>query len=1153
MAELPNGRPRQWQRVSRKNPCPICHKPDWCAVSVDGQLVRCQRVEQGAIKTGSDKNGEAFYLHRLGDGRCLAVEVPYQSTGTKANRADTDALHSVYDATLFRLVLNTAHRDALRKRGLSDPEIDRRLYRSLPIQGRAKLARDLAERFGVETLLTVPGFVLKDKDGRKYPTIAGSAGLLIPVRDLTGRIVALKVRRDEAGDGPRYSYLSSSKYGGPSAKNAVHVPLGIQAPAGRVRLTEGELKADVAYLLSGLPTISAPGVASWRTALDTAKALSASTIQLAFDMDASTKAAVARSLAACVEGFSVEGFSVEVERWSSEHKGIDDALAVGVAVEVLAGDTAHAFVSEALAMARASESSATPDPLDRLDAVLSEAGAEGLFRDGQLLDALAKLSEMDPAEYACCRARLSRAGIRLRDLDAALAPRRQSLRAARPPLTSAGEYKMSGGRIVHLRPTKDGPVEVPLCNFTVRIVEQVTVDDGAEKSMRLAVEGALHDGTPLLRVEVPAEKFGYMEWVIPSWGTRAVVNAGAATKDHLRCAMQSLSGDVPQRVIYGHLGWRKIGEQWAYLHAGGAIGAAGPVDGVEVSPPDALARYVLPDPPDGEARCRAVRASLSLLHFGPRHLAFPLLAAVYRATLGGADFAVHLMGQSGVFKSELSALMQQHYGAELDARHLPASWASTANSLESIAFAAKDAFLTVDDFAPSGNSADVARLHREAERLLRAQGNAAGRQRMRADGSLRPAKPPRGLILSTGEDVPRGQSLRARLLILEASKNDFGPAPPAANHRLTECQRDAVEGLYAASMAAFIAWLAPQYEQIRGRLAAERSELRDCAVGEGQHARTPGIIADLALGLRYLLDFASTIGAVDTAQRAELWEQGLAALQEAGAAQADHLESAEPTGHFLRLLSAALASGRVHLAAPDGGFPETPSAWGWRREDSRDGPGWHPQGRRVGWVEGDAVLLEPEASFAAAQEIAGAQGESLTVSASTLRRRLKERGLLSNWDAARQELTIRRTLEGRRRKVLCLHVSSLGMEPAQPAHECENAEESGRVAGRVAGRETDNPPTNPPTNSPANAEENGLLGGLGGSKMGRDATTQKNDSAAYLAPGETSESTRTPFDTCGDEDAQPFQPPPAVERKERRRNGDRTSDLFANREDRDNG
>ena len=44
----------------------------------------------------------------------------------------------------------------------------------------------------------------------------------------------------------------------------------------------------------------------------------------------------------------------------------------------------------------------------------------------------------------------------------------------------------------------------------------------------------------------------------------------------------------------------------------------------------------------------------------------------------------------GTFKTELAALAQQHYGAGLDARHLPGSWSSMGNSLEALAFAAKD-------------------------------------------------------------------------------------------------------------------------------------------------------------------------------------------------------------------------------------------------------------------------------------------------------------------------------------------------------------------------------------------------------------------------------------------------------------------------------
>src|SRR5262245_41408783 len=185
---------------------------------------------------------------------------------------------------------------------------------------------------------------------------------------------------------------------------------------------------------------------------------------------------------------------------------------------------------------------------------------------------------------------------------------------------------------------------------------------------------------------------------------------------------------------------------------------------------------------------------------------------------------------------------------------------------------------------------------------------------MRADGSLRPARPPRGLILSTGEDVPPGQSLRGRLLVLEVSPGDV----PLA--RLTGHQRAAAAGLHAQALAGFVHWLAPQYGELCGRLPGERAALRDRALAEAAPGspRTPGIVADLALGLGRFLDFALAAGAVTPGQRDDLARRGWRALLEAAARQAEHVRAAEPTALFLRLLAAALASGRAHDADPEG-------------------------------------------------------------------------------------------------------------------------------------------------------------------------------------------------------------------------------------------
>lgn len=34
-----------WKTVSRREPCPVCHKPDWCGTADNGRVVHCMRVE----------------------------------------------------------------------------------------------------------------------------------------------------------------------------------------------------------------------------------------------------------------------------------------------------------------------------------------------------------------------------------------------------------------------------------------------------------------------------------------------------------------------------------------------------------------------------------------------------------------------------------------------------------------------------------------------------------------------------------------------------------------------------------------------------------------------------------------------------------------------------------------------------------------------------------------------------------------------------------------------------------------------------------------------------------------------------------------------------------------------------------------------------
>lgn len=437
--------------------------------------------------------------------------------------------------------------------------------------------------------------------------------------------------------------------------------------------------------------------------------------------------------------------------------------------------------------------------------------------------------------------------------------------------------------------------------------------------------------------------------------------------------------------------------------------------------------------PESEAELvEAVRASLRVWQIAKNGLAIPVMMAVYRSVLGRADLGVSLSGPSGVFKSELAALAQAHWGADFTSRCLPGSWSSTENALELLAFFAKDMILVVDDFAPQSGFGERQKLNKKAERLFRAQGNGNGRGRMNADGTLRLSKPPRGLILSTGEDVPQGHSLRARQAIIEVGPGDI------IAERLSGCQQDARNGMYACAMWGYVRWLAGRYDELPDIL--HRAVVEGHSSFEGAHARTPEILAHLCAGGSLFLDFARDIGAIDAREQEELTESALSALHRLGAGQKQFQTANEPVQIFLELLRAALVGGGAHVAALDGSQPIHAGAWGWRELTLGVGDNerteWRPQGSRIGWVDGEDLFLEPRMAYSTAQRVAGTEGDGLAISMQTLKKRLDERRLLASRDSKRETLTIRKVAEGARQEVLHLHAASLrptsSAQPDQP-------------------------------------------------------------------------------------------------------------------------
>jgi hypothetical protein len=240
--------------------------------------------------------------------------------------------------------------------------------------------------------------------------------------------------------------------------------------------------------------------------------------------------------------------------------------------------------------------------------------------------------------------------------------------------------------------------------------------------------------------------------------------------------------------------------------------------------------------------------------------------------------------------------------------------------------------------------------------------------------------------------------------------------------RLSACQADAIAGQYAAALAGFVAWLTPRYGEIVQRFDAERIEQRNRFVGRFPHARTPDMVANLLLGLLYLLDFAEHAGAISADEHERLWQRGQAAFLKVANRQKDRHSAFDPAARFPVLFSTLLTSGRAHVAGRDGAEPKPAhesGPWGYELRDGQ----WRGRGRKIGWLDGDEVLLDPDAVYAELTRLTAEQGQVFPVTATTLWRRLKEAQILIRFDPERT--TYRETVEGTRQAVLILAASSL--------------------------------------------------------------------------------------------------------------------------------
>ncbi|WP_214369775.1 hypothetical protein [Pseudonocardia sp. H11422] len=496
-------------------------------------------------------------------------------------------------------------------------------------------------------------------------------------------------------------------------------------------------------------------------------------------------------------------------------------------------------------------------------------------------------------------------------------------------------------------------------------------------------------------------------------------------RSKVRAAITAVSGPTPVETLYGTFGWRKIGDRWVYVHAGGALDATGERPDVRVETSEKYRDFTLPAPfpaGDRDGLRAALDASFALMDAVPDRLAVPMLGAAYRACLGYSRVTILPVGGPSSGKTGLAAVGQQHYCPAARYDHLPfgaGEDAATLTSLEEHRFTVGDMLTIVDDGAPDrGTEA----LGRRLNVLARSQAEQRGKDRGARTGGIRPEHKPRGLLGVTAEQWVGIESAETRVVALDMRRGELDPREAFA-----PLDRDGAPEQRARLIATMVAHYADRMP-LTTWLRETRTVFTDVMVradspDPGVEARRSEAVADLAVGWRALLDMAVARGALTEEQAGDRWTRVWAALIEAR----DRMMAGSVERRPTEIAASALRSSFVRQTAAlidrqTGQQPAHAHLCGWEPLPGSLDSSWRRVGSPIGWTDGERVWLDPSAATDEITRHSRAAGMPLNLTRDGLGAALADAGILRT----------RETSHGRRTTVK-IRLGQLGGGPGPQA------------------------------------------------------------------------------------------------------------------------
>ena len=559
-------------------------------------------------------------------------------------------------------------------------------------------------------------------------------------------------------------------------------------------------------------------------------------------------------------------------------------------------------------------------------------------------------------------------------------------------------YYTENGCLWYLPVGRQDSPGIMLCNFAPRIVREVIVDDGAEKTRRYMIGGTDANGNEISPVEIPAGELEKMAWIANCLDASCDLCVVSQVEKHVRCAIKTTARFADKRYIFSHTGWKKIGGEWHYLLPGDKT--------YQVELKGKQRNYYGAEgfvKEDAEELVKLLSCSMM-----PEEVLLPCLATVFLSPLNEflrqighePKFLLTLIGRTGSMKSTVAALMLSFFG-NFSATDLPMSFRDTANSIVHNAFALKDVLTCVDDYHPTARS-DASQMKAAMQTLARGYGDRAARNRLGSDITLREPRPPQGNVIVTAEFAPDiGESGTARLFCVEMKPGGINLP------LLTEAQGKALEGKYAACMRGYtdmVKFFADKGEVcgiLKSKFMTYRSKWRE-RLRENEiqfHDRLPDTLACLEIGFSFMEIFLSAetdFGAEDIAVLNARFESVLLRL---AARQCESVEQDRPTHIFLRKLYSLIECGQVCLIPASSRLETLPKNY-------------------IGYEDETYYYLMLDASHKAVKRLCGEQDEGFAISAKSLAKALADEGLIEPGDNGTNTRTMR--FGGRLKRVMLL-------------------------------------------------------------------------------------------------------------------------------------